>query len=182
MILPIHTYGDEILTQISKDVELNDPTLPELISNMYETMRETNLGIALAAIQVGVPKRIFIVENDNDEEQTFRGAFINPKITYTGEHFHEMGEPCLSFPGAILNVKRLIIIRIEWYDENKRFHDEYFHDIEARVIQHEMDHLNGLLISDKTHKSELKKNKVILEKIKSKKVKTPYKIYKNESV
>lgn len=182
MILPIYTYGDEILTQGSKDVDLDDTTLPQIIDNMFETMRNTNLGIALAATQVGIPKRIFIVENDEDEEQTFKGAFINPKIIYKGEHFHEMGEPCLSFPGAVLNIRRPIIIKVEWYDKDKNFHSEYFHDIESRIIQHEMDHLDGILIVDRTHPSELKKNKAILEKIRNKKVKTDYKIYKDESI
>lgn len=178
MIVPIYTYGEEILTKRSEEIDLNDPTLPELIQNMYDTMRNTNLSIAISAPQIGVSKRVFIVDVDEEEFGTLKGVFINPKILSTGEYNNGFFEPCLSFPSDVkFFVKRPTIVELEWYDENKNYNKKFINELMAKVVQHEMDHLDGVLLTDKTTESEIKNNQEKLDNHLKKKSKFIYPVF-----
>jgi peptide deformylase len=166
MILPIIAYGDPVLRKMGKDITNEYPKLDALLENMFETMYEAR-GIGLAAPQIGVPIRIFIVdatpfEEDEDltEEErtflsTFKQVFINAKIIEeTGDEW-AFNEGCLSIPDIREDVFRNDTIKIEYLDENFEKHTKEFDGIVARIIQHEYDHIEGVLFTDKL--SALKK-------------------------
>ena len=166
MILPIIAYGDPVLRKMGKDITNEYPNLDGFLENMFETMYEAR-GIGLAAPQVGVPIRIFIVdatpfEEDEDlsEEErtflsTFKQVFINAKIIEeTGDEW-AFNEGCLSIPDIREDVFRNDTIKIEYLDEKFEKHTKEFDGIVARIIQHEYDHIEGVLFTDKL--SALKK-------------------------
>ena len=166
MILPILAYGDPILRKTGKDISQEYPKLDVLLENMFETMYEAK-GIGLAAPQIGLPIRLFIVDAtpfDEDEEyseeereflSTFKKVFINAKILEeTGDEW-AFNEGCLSIPDIREDVFRNEDILIEYYDENFVKHTDKFNGIVARIIQHEYDHIEGVLFTDKL--SPLKK-------------------------
>lgn len=166
MILPITAYGDPVLRKKAKDINQDHPKLKELLENMWETMYNAS-GVGLAAPQVGLPVRIFLVDttpfsDDEDlskEEQKalsgFKKAFINAKITEeTGEEW-AFNEGCLSIPDIREDVSRKETIKITYLDENFKEHTEEYSGLLARVIQHEYDHIEGILFTDKL--SSLKK-------------------------
>ena len=155
MILPIYAYGHAVLREKCQPIDLAEqPDFAELLANMWETMYHTN-GVGLAAPQVGKPIRMFIVDTiqlKNDEKRTGEGIkkiFINPII------LEETGEPkgyedgCLSIPGIRGEVMRKPNIRIAYQDETGAQFEETYDGICARVIQHEHDHIEGLLFTDK---------------------------------
>lgn len=168
MILPIRAFGDPVLRKVGKNIDKDYPELQELIDNMFETMYSAN-GIGLAAPQIGLDIRLFVVDvsplaEDEDyidiagELKDFRKVFINAKILEeTGEEW-KFNEGCLSIPDVREDVKRKETIVIEYLDENFEKHTETFSDIRARVIQHEYDHIEGILFTD--HLSSLKKKLV----------------------
>jgi len=160
MILPILAYGDPILRKTGKEITNEYPKLDVLLENMFETMYEAK-GIGLAAPQIGLPIRLFIVdatpfEEDEDysEEErkflsTFRKVFINAKIIEeTGDEW-AFNEGCLSIPDIREDVFRNEDVLIEYYDEDFKKHTEKFNGIVARIIQHEYDHIEGILFTDK---------------------------------
>lgn len=153
MILPIYLYGQPILREVCKDVDSSYPKLQELIDNMFETMYEAE-GIGLAAPQVGVNARIFVVDleplaEDDAKYSGFKKVFINAQIEeYSGEVV-KLSEGCLSIPGIHETVEREDTIRIKYLDENLVEHDEVYTDFFARCIQHEYDHIEGILFIDK---------------------------------
>jgi len=166
MILPIVAYGDPVLRQKAKEINEDYSKLDELLENMFETMYGAR-GIGLAAPQVGLPIRLFIVdatpfEDDDDltEDErefvsTFKKVFINAKIVEeTGDEW-AFNEGCLSIPDINEDVFRKPQITIEYQDENFKKHKETFDGIVARIIQHEYDHIEGILFTDKL--SPLKK-------------------------
>ena len=166
MILPIIAYGDPVLRKMGKDITNEYPNLDALLENMFETMYEAR-GIGLAAPQIGVPIRIFIVDAtpfEDDEElteeeskfvSTFKQVFINAKIIEeTGDEW-AFNEGCLSIPDIREDVFRNDTIKIEYLDENFEKHIKKFDGIVARIIQHEYDHIEGVLFTDKL--SALKK-------------------------
>ena len=166
MILPIIAYGDPVLRKTGKEITKDYPNLDVLLENMFETMYEAR-GIGLAAPQVGVPIRIFIVDAtpfEEDEElteeergflSTFKQVFINAKIIEeTGDEW-AFNEGCLSIPDVREDVYRQEEIQIRYWDENFKEHTEQYTGLVARVIQHEFDHIEGVLITDKL--SPLKK-------------------------
>ncbi|MCB7480841.1 peptide deformylase [Christiangramia sediminis] len=166
MILPIVAYGDPVLKKKAKDIDKDYPKLEELINNMWDTMYNA-YGVGLAAPQVGLPIRMFMIdpapfaedEELEEAEQTalkdMRKVFINPKITEeTGEEW-AFSEGCLSIPEVREDVFRQPDITIEYYDENWEKHTEKYSGLAARVIQHEYDHIEGILFTDKL--SSLKK-------------------------
>jgi len=166
MILPIVAYGDPVLKQVAEEIDENYPKLDEFINDMFETMYKAD-GLGLAAPQVGKSIRIFIVdatpfEDDEDlspeeREQVkgFKKVFINPIILQ--EQGKEWGfkEGCLSIPDIREEVVRNEEITIEYYDENWDLHEETYNGLVARVIQHEYDHIEGILFTD--HLSPLKR-------------------------
>lgn len=166
MILPIVAYGDPVLRKETEEITKDYPKLNELIENMFETMYEAR-GIGLAAPQVGAPIRLFMVdatpfEDDEDfseEEQkflsTFKRVFINAQIIDESGDEWAFNEGCLSIPEVREDVFRQPDIVMEYQDENFKKHKETFSGIVARIIQHEYDHIEGILFTDKL--SPLKK-------------------------
>jgi len=168
MILPIVAYGDPVLKKAAEEIDQDYPELEQLVANMFETMYEAS-GVGLAAPQVGRSIRLFIVdgspfaETDDDEEEDPRAAdmdgwkkvFINPVIEEESGKEWGFAEGCLSIPKIREEVFRKEIIKISYYDENWNFHEDTFDGYKARVIQHEYDHIEGVLFTD--HLSVLKK-------------------------
>lgn len=160
MILSIVGYGDPVLRKVGEDISKDYPNLPELINNMYETMYSAH-GVGLAAPQVGLPIRLFVVDaapfaemEDNTEEEIaflskFKRTFINANILKEEGEEWTFNEGCLSIPDIHEPVKRKEKITIEYYDENFEKHVDEFDGLAARVIQHEYDHIEGVLFTDK---------------------------------
>ncbi|KAB1067248.1 peptide deformylase [Tamlana haliotis] len=166
MILPIVAYGDPVLKKIAKDISKDYPKFDDLLENMFETMYNA-YGVGLAAPQIGLPIRLFIIdttpfsedEDLSEEEQKvlngFRRVFINAKIVEeTGDEW-AFNEGCLSIPDVREDVFRKPNIVMEYLDENFEPQKEAFDGLVARVIQHEYDHIDGVLFTDKL--SSLKK-------------------------
>jgi peptide deformylase len=166
MILPIVGYGDPVLRKVGETIPPDYPNLKQLIDDMYETMYNAN-GVGLAAPQVGLAVRLFVIDtepfsDDDDLEKgeqeqlkTFKKTFINPKIL--SEEGEEWGfnEGCLSIPEVREDVYRHERITIEYADENFNKKTETYDGLIARVIQHEYDHIEGILFTDRI--SSLKK-------------------------
>ena len=150
MIYPIVAYGDNVLRKEAQDFHRDSQDLTELVENMYETMYNAN-GVGLAAPQIGLSTRIFGIDStpmgDEDTEGVKR-AFINPEILdeYGDEWSFEEG--CLSIPDVHGEVLRPEKLTIRYFDEQWNEHEEEFDDMTARVIQHEYDHLDGVLFTD----------------------------------
>ncbi|MBN1339543.1 MAG: peptide deformylase [Bacteroidales bacterium] len=153
MVLPVVAYGHPTLRKVSQDIGKDYPGLKELISDMFETMYTTN-GVGLAAPQINRNIRMFIVDatpfsEDNEKANGFRKVFINPRIIEENGEEWKFNEGCLSIPEIREDVMRKKEIRIQYYDEDFRFIDEMYDDVLARIIQHEYDHLQGILFVDK---------------------------------
>ena len=159
MKYPVTVYGDSLLRRKAKPVGKDHEGLNEIIENMWETMYYSD-GVGLAAPQVGLSIRIFIVDASSgaDEEpelKDFKKVFINPEIIETSGEEWIMNEGCLSLPEIREDVKRPDNVRIKYLDENFVEHEEEFKGFAGRVIQHEYDHLDGILFID--YLSPLKK-------------------------
>jgi peptide deformylase len=159
MIYPIVAYGDPVLRKRGADIEKNSIDLKELSEDMFETMHNAS-GIGLAAPQIGKSIRLFVVEIELDEEDGkepvhFKKVFVNPEILEeTGDEW-AFEEGCLSIPGIHEEVSRKSNLRIRYMDENWEEHEEEYDGMLARVIQHEYDHIEGVLFTD--YLSPLKK-------------------------
>ena len=147
MILPIYIYGQPVLRKVAEDVDVaNYPNLKELIDNMFETMYHAD-GIGLAAPQVGLAERIFVVDlsplagEEHPEFKEFKKVFINAHITERSGALEQVEEGCLSLPGIHENVPREEKITIAYLDEDLQPREEDYSGFLARVIQHEYDHL-----------------------------------------
>lgn len=166
MILPIVAYGDPVLKKKATNITNEYPNLEDLLANMFETMYNA-YGVGLAAPQIGLPIRLFIIDTtpfseDEDlsqEEQKalngFKRVFINAKIVEESGDEWAFNEGCLSIPDVREDVFRKPNITIEYLDENFQPQKESFDGLVARVIQHEYDHIEGILFTDKL--SSLKK-------------------------
>ena len=164
MVLPIYTYGSKILREVTEEVPGIDDSVRELLADMFETMRGAE-GIGLAAPQVGRTERIFIVdltplaldlEEDGEVIPEQPMVFINPKITKHSDVDSEFEEGCLSIPDIRENVYRPDAIAIEYRDEHFAEQKLQASGMLARVIQHEYDHLDGILFVD--HLSTFRRN------------------------
>ena len=165
MILPILAYGNPVLKKEAKNITQDYPELDQFIYNMWETMYEAS-GVGLAAPQVGVGIRLFVVDaspfaedeelSEEEKEQLngFKKVFINPELEESGEEW-AFNEGCLSIPEVREDIYRQEKIHITYFDENFKEHQETFTGLPARVIQHEYDHIEGILFTDKL--SPLKK-------------------------
>lgn len=180
MIYPVTVYGDPILRKVTEPVGKDFEGLKELIENMFETMYHSD-GVGLAAPQIGKSLRIFVVDGsvNADEEpelKDFKKAFINPEILERYGNACIMNEGCLSLPDIHEDISRPASIRIKYQDENLEENIEEYSGFVARVIQHEYDHLEGILLVD--HLLPLKKRllKSKLTAISKGKIKTSYKI------
>jgi len=166
MTYPILVYGHDVLRKVSEEVDKDYPELNQIVDDMFETMYKSD-GLGLAAPQIGKSIRIFIIDGtplseDEPELAGFKKVFINADITEKHGEFELMNEGCLSIPDLREEVNRESHIRIKYYDENWEFHDEVYSGYKARVIQHEYDHLDGILFTDKVSplKKKLIKNKL----------------------
>jgi peptide deformylase len=165
MILPIVAYGDKVLREICDDIDANYQDLKDLIKNMWDTMYNAN-GVGLAAPQINKDVRLFIVDSkamydEGEEHLGIKKVFINATILEESGEEWAFEEGCLSIPNVREDVLRKPNIKIEYYDEKFKKHVEDFDGMNARVIQHEYDHVEGILFTD--HIKPLKKK--LLHKI-----------------
>ncbi|SMG19153.1 peptide deformylase [Arenibacter troitsensis] len=187
MILPIVAYGDPVLRKVADDIDKDFPRFEELLANMWDTMYNAN-GVGLAAPQIGLPIRLFLVDTApfaDDEELTeeeqnalkgFRKVFINARIEEESGTEWAFNEGCLSIPDVREDVSRKGTITISYMDENFKSYKETYGGLLARVIQHEYDHIEGILFTDKL--SSLKKRllKGRLANISKGKIKVEYRM------
>jgi peptide deformylase len=162
-ILPIVEVPDPRLRQISSPVETVDDAVRALIADMFDTMYDAP-GIGLAAIQIGVPKRILVIDLQEPEVEDGPPVkdprvFINPEILTASDQEVPYLEGCLSVPDQYADVERPDHIRARWLDENGKQHEEQLDGLLAVCLQHEMDHLEGILFID--HLSRLKREMVL---------------------
>jgi peptide deformylase len=166
-ILPIIEVPDPRLRQISKPVETFDDALQTLIDDMFETMYDAP-GIGLAAIQVGVPLRLLVIDlQESDEGSEEPGpknprVFINPEFFDPSEDLRVYTEGCLSIPDQYADVERPDTIRAKWLDREGKPHDEVLDGLLATCLQHEVDHLEGIVFTD--HLSRMKRD-MLLKKL-----------------
>ena len=166
MILPIVAYGAAVLKQKAATVDLTDPALPALIANMWETMYASH-GVGLAAPQVGQSLRLFVIdaspfaddeELDPEEAETlenFKEVFINPTLLSQIGEAWAFNEGCLSIPNVREDVYRKPTIELRYFNEQLEEQTRVLSGLAARVVQHEYDHIEGILFTD--HLSALKK-------------------------
>lgn len=192
MVLPIVVYGDPVLRKVCTDIDKNYEGLDQLIKDMFETMYAAN-GVGLAAPQINKAIRLFIVdatpfadvEEDEESEFTkeeleeikhFKKVFINARILEEEGDEWKFSEGCLSIPKIREDVSRKPKLKIEYYDENFKKHTEEYDGVIARVIQHEYDHIEGVLFTDKI--SPLKRKLIAgkLNDISKGKINADYKI------
>lgn len=153
MILPIYTYGSTVLRKHAEPISANYPELSTLVDNMYQTMYKAE-GVGLAAPQVGLSIRLLVIDlialiEDNPELGSFKVVMINPTVLEKSEDEVSAEEGCLSIPGIHETVIRAAKIKIKYFDMNFNEHIEELDGFKARVVQHEYDHLEGNLFTDK---------------------------------
>lgn len=167
MVLPVVVYGDPVLRKMGVDIDKNYEGLTELIANMFETMYAAN-GVGIAAPQIGKAIRLFVIdaspfaevdEDEDDEEKltkkeiaflkSFKRVFINAKILEEEGEEWKFNEGCLSIPRIREDVLRKETVTIEYYDEHFKKHTETLSGLAARVVQHEYDHIEGKLFTDR---------------------------------
>lgn len=168
MILPIYTLGQPVLRKVAVDIPTDYPDLQQLIENMFETMHASD-GIGLAAPQIGKAIRVVVIDldplgEDLHEYKDFRHAYINPRIVEVDETapYDTSEEGCLSLPGIHEKVTRPTRIHVTYLDENLTPHDEWVEGYLSRVMQHEFDHLEGHVFTDRISpfRRQLIKNKL----------------------
>ncbi|MFB5945491.1 peptide deformylase [Albibacterium profundi] len=153
MKLPIIAYGDPVLRQKAKEIDEDYPELDSLIANMFETMYAAS-GVGIAAPQIGKSIRLFVIdaspyEEDEPQLKDFKKVFINPIIVQEDGEKWASSEGCLSIPDIREDVYRLPTLTINYLDENWEEHEETFDGLAARIIQHEYDHIEGKLFTDR---------------------------------
>lgn len=180
MILPIFAYGQPVLKKIAAPITPDYPELETLIANMWETMYHAD-GVGIAAPQIGLAIRLFVIDTEqidrkNDEQKGFKRVFINAQMVEESGQPWNYEEGCLSVPHIRGDVERPDTIRLRWQDENFVEYEETFNGINARVIQHEYDHIQGVLFTEllKPLKKRLVQRK--LEDIRVGRVNTDYKM------
>ncbi|MDR1543872.1 MAG: peptide deformylase [Prevotellaceae bacterium] len=185
MILPIVLYGNPILRETAKEVEKNHPNIKELVENMYETMRKAD-GVGLAAPQIGLSLRLFVVDvttlkNDKDlkadlANSPFTLTLLNPEILERTGEVISREEGCLSLPQIHEKVARNNHIKIKYYDTDFQEHIDEYDGFFARIIQHEFDHIEGHVFTDRISpiRKQLIKSKLL--NVIKRKTKVEYKI------
>jgi peptide deformylase len=154
MKLPIVAYGDPILRRVATAIDPAEyPHIKELVANLFETMYAAH-GVGLAAPQVGLSMRLFVVDaspfgDDDDSLKDFKRAFINAQVLEEKGDEWPFNEGCLSIPDIREDVHRPKDVRLSYYDEAWKHHEETFTGMAARIIQHEYDHIEGKLFIDK---------------------------------
>lgn len=155
MILPIYTYGHPVLRKVAQDITADYPDFEQFLSDMYETL-DASAGVGLAAPQVGKSIRVVVIDLDVLKEEYpeyagFRHAYINAHVIETDVNSEkvDMEEGCLSIPGLSEDVKRPVRVHVRYLDEDFKQHDEWVDGYLARVMQHEFDHLEGVMYVDR---------------------------------
>jgi peptide deformylase len=166
-IRPILTVPDPRLKAVSKDVDRVDDEIRRLIDDMADSMYEAD-GIGLAAVQIGVPKRVIVIDLDQKEGKKNPRAFINPKILWASEEMAVFEEGCLSVPEVWDDVERPARIKAEYLDRDGNTQVLEADGMLATCLQHEMDHLEGILFID--HLSKLKRSMVLKKLQKAKRL------------
>ena len=171
--LPIIEIPDPILRSVSEPVERFDDDLRGLISGMFET-RYAAPGIGLAAVQVAVPRRLLVIdlqepESDEEDAPAVKNphVFINPEVLHSSDARKAYTEGCLSIPDQYAEVERPDIVRLRWQDDQGKAHEGEFDGLMSVCLQHEVDHLNGVLFID--HISRLKRDILIKKLTKARK-------------
>tara|TARA_B100001057_G_scaffold369056_1_gene372647 strand:- start:2167 stop:2733 length:567 start_codon:yes stop_codon:yes gene_type:complete len=152
MIMPIVAYGTKVLKQKAEVISSDYPNLEQLIEDMFETMYEAS-GVGLAAPQIGRSIRLFIVDgspfaDEDPDMEGFRKVFINPQIDEESGEEWNFNEGCLSIPSIREDVSRLSKVRIRYQDQDFNTIEEEYDGTKARIIQHEYDHIEGVLFTD----------------------------------
>lgn len=183
MILPIYVYGSEVLRETAKEVNLESVDRAEFskfIADMFETMKNAD-GVGLAAPQVGQSIRFLVVDGSDYSDtysylKGFRRAMINPVIVEESEETIVFSEGCLSIPDVHCDIVRPKKMKVEYYDENFEKKVEEFDEFACRMVQHEMDHLDGVMFTD--HAAPIRKKMISsrLHNISKGKVSADYKI------
>lgn len=178
MIYPITVYGDPVLKRKARNIEKDELDIKKLSEDMFETMEAAN-GIGIAAPQIGKSIRVFVVDGtpiEDEDMEGFRKVFVNPQIIEeTGDEW-AFEEGCLSIPNIREDVFRHEKLKIKYFDENWEEHEEEYDGMKARIIQHEYDHIEGVLFTD--HLSPLRKRmlKGKLQNITKGKMKVDYRV------
>ena len=180
MTYPIVIYGHPVLRKVSADIDKEYPGLEQIIGDLFETMYSSE-GLGLAAPQIGKSIRLFVIDGKPAAEDEplladFKKIFINAHIKEKNGELMPMTEGCLSIPNLREEVIRESHIRITYFDENWNYHDEVFDGYKARIIQHEYDHLQGILFVDYFDDEMKKRYKKHLEKIRKRKLDIDYPI------
>ena len=186
MILPIIGYGHPTLRKIAKPIEKDYPNLNELVANMYETMYAAD-GVGLAAPQVDLSIRVVVIgfrpydeKTNTYGDPTEEHTLINPEILSFGDEKDWFNEGCLSVPDIHEDVLRPTTLRLRWYDEDWQLHEEDIDGLFARVTQHELDHLDGKVFTDRLSNLRRTLLKRRLNDIAAGKVQTRYKMKRNK--
>lgn len=170
-LLPIIEIPDPILRAQSAPVETIDDDVSRLVRDMFDTMYAAP-GIGLAAVQVAIPRRLLVIDLQEPEEEEGEPvrrpmAFINPEILHRSDARKIYNEGCLSIPDQYAEVERPDVVRVKWLDESGRSQEAEFDGLMSVCLQHEIDHLNGVLFID--HLSRLKRDMVVKKVMKARK-------------
>lgn len=167
-------YGDDTLMEKSLDVQKIDEEILNLIDDMFETMYKSN-GVGLAAVQIGILKRIIVIsvpDMENEDNPDFELALINPEIIWHGEDTNILEEGCLSFPEIRDEVARYNSIKVKYLDTNNEEQIIEANDYIARVLQHEIDHTNGITFIDRMESYQKRRLKKDLKELRASNKKT----------
>lgn len=153
MILPIYLYGQPVLRKEAQEVPADYPELKELVNNMFDTLTVAE-GCGLAAPQVGLSLRLFVVDGTELKEEypecaNFKQAFVNPVVLEESEEEISYSEGCLSLPGISENVVRPKKVRVRYSDLDGKEHEEWLEGFCSRIFQHEYDHIEGNVFTDR---------------------------------
>ena len=149
---------DPLLKKTSQPVERVDDELRGLVDDMLATMYDAP-GIGLAAVQIGIPRRLLVVDLAKDDQPKSPMAFINPEIVWSSDDLSEYEEGCLSIPEVFDNIQRPAEVRVSYLDRLGKQHEDVYDGLMATVLQHEIDHLNGILFID--YLSRLKRSTIV---------------------
>jgi peptide deformylase len=178
MVLPIYAYGQPVLKKRAEEVDPSDEGLNEFISNMWDTMYHAG-GVGLAAPQVGRSLRIFLVDTaqiEDDEKEGIKEVFINPEILEFSEDEGNYEEGCLSIPDVTGDVIRPNKVKVRYLNGDLEERELWLEEMEARVFQHEFDHVEGVLFVEKLKPLRKKRIQKKLEKIKKGQISAKYKL------
>jgi peptide deformylase len=183
MLLPIYAYGQPVLKKVSAPISADYPNLEDLIANMWETMHHAD-GVGIAAPQIGTAIRLFVIDTtevkrddqNNPHDQPLRQVFINAEMLEETGSVWAYEEGCLSIPHIRGDVERPPHIRVRWQDEKFETHEDLFSGINARVIQHEYDHIEGILFTDRLKPLKKRMIQRKLENIRAGRVNADYRM------